>query len=195
MELKDNVRAFIDACGGHNVAIIVDESHKMKNLQSQQTLAINAIKRSLTFRANKVYTYLLTGTPFTTGYIDLYSQLKTLGYPETKSSFVDRFCIRGHVPGLLGWQQPIIGYTNIDELFNIIHEYAITVKSESVVDLPEKIFVEHVLPESEDEGSPSLLGMAVFSGVDDSPLDAITLVGEASKDDAERLPPLLRWGF
>lgn len=150
MELKDNVKAFIDACGGHNVAIIVDESHKMKNLQSQQTLAINAIKRSLTFRANKVYTYLLTGTPFTTGYIDLYSQLKTLGYPKTKSSFVDRFCIRGHVPGLLGWQQPIIGYTNIDELFNIIHEYAITVKSESVVDLPEKIFVEHVLPESED---------------------------------------------
>ena len=38
-ELKDNVKAFIAGCGGHNVAIIIDESHKMKNLQSQQTLA------------------------------------------------------------------------------------------------------------------------------------------------------------
>jgi len=150
IELKKNVLNFINACGGHNVAIIVDESHKMKNLQSQQTLAINEIKRMLKFRATSIYTYLLTGTPFTTGYIDLYSQLKTLGYSETKASFIDDFCVRGSVPGLLGWQQPIVGYKNVDKLYDIIHQFAITIKSEDVVDLPEKIFVNHSLPVSDD---------------------------------------------
>ena len=147
--LKEIVSSFIAGCGGHNVAIIVDESHKMKNLQSQQTLAINAIKRALMFRAKNVYTYLLTGTPFTTGYVDLYSQLKMLGYPETKGYFVDQFCVKGNVPGLLGWQQPIVGYKNVNELFRVVHKYAITIKSEEVVDLPDKIFVDHSLPTSE----------------------------------------------
>lgn len=144
--LKNNIKKFIDSCVGHNVAIIVDESHKMKNLQSLQTGAIFLIKRLLMITANKVYTYLLTGTPFTTGYIDLYTQLKMLGYEETKTSFVDRFCVRGNLPGLLGWQQPIVGYKNLDELYRLIHKYAITIKSEEVVDLPEKVFVEHKLP-------------------------------------------------
>ena len=149
-ELKKNVLDFINACGEHNVAIIVDESHKMKNLQSQQTLAIEKIKRLLTFRAADVYTYLLTGTPFTTGFVDLYSQLKMLGYSETKATFIDRFCVRGNVPGLLGWQQPIVDYKNVDELFDIVHQFAITIKSDDVVNLPEKIFVNHVVPVSED---------------------------------------------
>ena len=131
--MKNNIKKFIDSCVGHNVAIIVDESHKMKNLQSLQTGAIFLIKRLLMITANKVYTYLLTGTPFTTGYIDLYTQLKMLGNEETKTSFVDRFCVRGNLPGLLGWQQPIVGYKNLDELYRLIHKYAITIKSEAVI--------------------------------------------------------------
>ena len=135
VELSSRVKEFVDSCKGHNVAIIVDESHKMKNLSSIQTLAINRIKRELKFRATNVYTYLLTGTPFTTGYIDLYSQLKTLGYDETKGQFCDQFCVRGNLPGLLGWQQPIIGYQNIDQLFRTVHRYAITIDSEDIADL------------------------------------------------------------
>ena len=148
--LRKNVMSFIQSCTGHKTAIIVDESHKMKNLNSLQTLAINKIKSQLELRARKVYTYLLTGTPFTTGYIDLYSQLKTLGYTETKTQFIDQFCVRGNIRGLLGWQQPIVGYKNIDQLFDVIHRYAITIKSKDVVDLPEKIFINHTLPVSEE---------------------------------------------
>ena len=143
MDLKDNIVEFINSCKGHNVAIIVDESHKIKNLQSKQTLAITRIKRDLKFRANHVYTYLLTGTPFTTGYIDLYSQLKLLGCNMTKGDFIDRFCVRGQIPGLLGWQQPIVGYKDLNALYELIHNYAITIKSEDVVDLPPKIFIDH----------------------------------------------------
>lgn len=141
--LKSNIARFIDSCKAHNVALIVDESHKMKNLQSQQTNAILKIQKELKRKANKVYTYLLTGTPFTTGYIDLYAQLKALGYQETKGYFIDNFCERGNIPGLLGWQQPIVGYKNLKELFDVVHKYAITAQSSCLVDLPETIFIEH----------------------------------------------------
>lgn len=138
--------AFIESCKDNNVAIIVDESHKIKNLGSKQTCAIFEIQKQLKFRAKNVYTYLLTGTPFTTGYIDLYAQLKILGSDMTKGTFEWNFCEKGNLPGLLGWQQPIVGYKNIDKLYETIHKFAITIKSEDVVDLPEQVFVEHVLP-------------------------------------------------
>lgn len=149
IELKENIEEFINSCKGHNTAIIVDESHKVKNLQSQQTLSIIAIQKQLRLKTSNVYTYLLTGTPFTTGYIDLYTQLKILGHEGTKGQFVDNFCKLGNVPGLLGWQQPIVGYKNVDKLFDLIHQYAITIKSEDVTHLPEKIFVEHPTKMSE----------------------------------------------
>lgn len=150
VELKDNIKAFIKTCYKKNVALIVDESHKMKNLQSIQTIAINKIKQEMRLWSNEVYTYLLTGTPFTTGYIDLYSQMKTLGYPDTKQTFVDNFCVRGNLPGLLGWQQPIVGYKNVDMLFDTLHQYAITMKSDAVANLPEQIFFDHITPVGRD---------------------------------------------
>lgn len=146
-KLKDNVVTFIKSCKNHNVAIIVDESHKLKDIKSIQTLCVKKIQKNLRLFSNNVYTYLLTGTPFTTGFIDLYSQLCFLGYDETKSHFIDNFCIRGNLPGLLGWQQPIVGYKNIKELYDLVHKYAITIKSDEVAkNLPEKIFIEHSYP-------------------------------------------------
>lgn len=148
LSLSESIMKFINNCNNDNVAIIIDESHKMKDLQSKQTKSIMKIQRLLKLK-NKVYTYLLTGTPFTTGYVDLYSQLKALGYPEIKQTFKDRFCILGNIKGLLGWQQPIVGYRNKKELFELVHKYALTIESEEVVELPEKIIVKHVLPQSD----------------------------------------------
>lgn len=150
LKLHERLQKFIATCENKNVAIIIDESHKVKNLQSQQTKAIERLKRELIFVAKRIYTYLLTGTPFTTGYVDVYSQLKLLGYSDTKQQFVDEFCVRGNIPGLLGWQQPIVGYKNIDGLFRLIHRYALTMKTKDVVDLPKQIFVDHELPMSKD---------------------------------------------
>lgn len=147
-ELKNNITTFLHNCTNNNVAIIVDESHKIKNLQSKQTIAIMSIKKLATVYGKNVYTYLLTGTPFTQGYIDLYAQLKLLGCSLNKGQFIDSFCVRGNLQGLLGWQQPIIGYRNIDELYRLVHKYALTIKSEDIVNLPDKIFVEHTSKES-----------------------------------------------
>ena len=146
--LNDNIIAFLKVCRKENVCVIIDESHKIKNLQSQQTKAINQIVNTLERTTNSTRLYLCTGTPFTKGYIDLYSQLKLLGYSETKGDFVEQFCIRGRVPGLLEWQQPIIGYKNIDALFDLVHKYAITIRSEDVMDLPDKFFINISQPTS-----------------------------------------------
>ncbi len=148
--LRKNISDFIESCKGHKTAIIIDESHKMKSLQSLQTKAINKIKSLLTIKTPVTYSYLLTGTPFTTGYIDLYSQLKFLGYQETKEQFIAKFCVRGNLPGLLGWQQPIVGYKNKEELFQLIHEFAVTIESSAVINLPEQIFINHKSKMSED---------------------------------------------
>ena len=144
--LQPYISAFINSCKGENVALIIDESHKMKDLQSLQTLAIFKIKSLLEINSQNLYSYLLSGTPFTTGYIDLYSQLKLLGWEQNKSYFKDNFCKMGNIKGLLGWQQPIVGYKNLDELYKIVHRFGITLLSEDVLELPEKVFVDHELP-------------------------------------------------
>ena len=143
VELIDNLINFIKSCKNKNVSLIIDESHKMKNLQSMQTQAIFKLYRELRVKANNCYIYLLSGTPFTSGYIDLYSQLKILGCSMSKTEFIDEYCIRGHLPGLLGWQQPIVGYKNINMLYDLVHKYAITIKSDDIINLPEKTFVYH----------------------------------------------------
>lgn len=146
IELSKTIKAFIKSAKGHRVTLILDESHRVKNLSSKTTKAVNQIKRQLKIHSHRLHTYLLSGTPFTQGYIDLYSQLKLLGYNETKGTFIDKFCIRGRVPGLLEWQQPIVGYKNIQLLYRTLHKYSITIKSDEVEDLPEQIFIDHELP-------------------------------------------------
>lgn len=144
--LKPFVEDFIKSCKNHNVALILDESHKVKDKHSLQTSAIFKIQKELKLVSSKLYTYLLTGTPFTTGYLDLLSQLELLGNKMSKYEFIDNYCIQGNIPGLLGWQQPIVGYKNVDQLYELIHKYALTVKSKEVISLPDQIIINHDLP-------------------------------------------------
>lgn len=148
LQLQDYLNDFVSSCKGHNVAVILDESHKVKAQGSKQSKTVALLKKQLSRHANHVYMYLLSGTPFTTGYMDLYNQLKLLGCNWTKAMFKDQFCVMGHIYGLTEWQQPIVGYKNIDMLYALLHQYAITIKSEEIIDLPDKIFINHQLPES-----------------------------------------------
>ena len=122
--IKEEIETFIKSCKDNNVAILVDESHKVKDIHSMQTMAINKIKNLCVVNSKKTYLYLLTGTPFTQGFLDTYSQLKLLGCPINKADFTEKFCVRGRIPGLLEWQQPIIGYKNVDLLYELIHSFS-----------------------------------------------------------------------
>lgn len=140
--------SFVKSCIGDKVVVILDESHCIKDSTTKQSKALFTLKRELLRYAKELHVYLLTGTPFTTGFIDVFNQLKFLDCPMTKTTFRDTFCRVGSIPGLLGWQQPIIGYKNLPLLYELIHQYAITVKSSDVVKLPEQIFEEHLTPPS-----------------------------------------------
>lgn len=142
--IKDEILSFINNCYDKQVTLLIDESHYIKDPQSQQTQVLQSIKRELMVVSKYLHIYLLTGTPFTRGFIDVWNQLKFMGCQMTKTEFRDRFCVLGNVRGLLGWQQPIVGYKNIDGLYQLIHQYAITLKSDDVLKLPEQVFVEHV---------------------------------------------------
>ena len=51
---QENIVEFIKTCKGKNVAIIIDESHKVKNLQSLQTCAIFKIQTLLNNISNNL---------------------------------------------------------------------------------------------------------------------------------------------
>ena len=142
--IKDEVLAFIKTCYNKQVTLLIDESHYIKDPKAQQTQVLQSIKRELMVASKYLHIYLLTGTPFTKGFIDVWNQLIFMGCPMTKTEFREKFCVTGNIHGLLGWQQPIIGYKNVEELYQVIHRYAITLKSEEVLKLPEQVFVEHV---------------------------------------------------
>lgn len=144
--LNKQVYEFIESCRNQNVAIIVDESHKIKSRSSSRTKALMKIKSLCDTISKNTYLYLLTGTPFTKGFEDLYTQLNLLGWDKSWTTFKETFCVMGNIPSLTSWQQPIVDYKNIPLLFNLVHNYAVTIKSEEVLDLPEQIFVYHELP-------------------------------------------------
>jgi hypothetical protein len=149
-ELRETVEDFIIGSKGQRMCLLVDESHRIKDQTSLQSMALTRIQRESSAVCLDTRSYLLTGTPFTTGYIDLWAQLKFLGCPMTKGEFKDRYCVIGRIPGLMEWQQPIVGYRNLDDLYSLVHGYALTMKSSDVVSLPERIFVEHPCPETKD---------------------------------------------
>lgn len=140
IKLKTVIKDFIEFSENKKVAIILDESHRIKTSSSLTSKAVYKIQSLLKLKSSHLYTYLLTGTPFTTGYIDLLNQLHLLGCKMNKNTFIDNYCIKGKIGGLYEWQQPIIGYKNIDSLYSLIHKYAITIKSNEVINLPNQIF-------------------------------------------------------
>ena len=148
--LKPELIKFIKTCKGHNTAIIIDESHSIKNTSSSRCKAVNMILTMCKMFAKKTYLYIGTGTLFTSGLEDIYAQIKILGWDGTKTHFLDRYCVRGNIPSLNAWEQPIVAYQNVEELYDIVHQYGITIKSDDVLDLPEKVFVYHTQEQSEE---------------------------------------------
>jgi SNF2 family DNA or RNA helicase len=98
--------------------IILDEAHRVKNIRSQRTKAINALATRASRR------YLLSGTPTVGDPRDFYTQLRILSpflMPEEWHNFVPKFCdISPHNKHI------VRGYKNM----NIINERVNSVSSE-----------------------------------------------------------------
>ena len=95
--------------------IIVDESHKIKNMGNYRH-PVKTTKRCLELGEKTQYKIILTATPTEKengGYIDLYSQLKFLGYLDyNETYFKNNFCIINNIqtPGMPFPIKKIVGY-------------------------------------------------------------------------------------
>ena len=95
--------------------IIIDESQKIKNIGSARN-PVKATRKCLELGELTPYKIILTATPTEKengGYIDLYSQLKFLGYIDySESYFKSNFCIidKIQIPGMPFPISKIVGY-------------------------------------------------------------------------------------
>ena len=105
----------IDNYIDNNWTIIIDESHKIKNIGSTKN-PVKTTKRCLELSYLTKYKIILTATPTEKengGYIDLYSQLKFLGYIDySYTYFQNNFCNiqKLQLPGMPFPIKKIVGY-------------------------------------------------------------------------------------
>lgn len=123
----------------HQTMVAVDESHYIKNHSSNRTY------NSIQVRLECKYPVIMTGTPITQGYTDLFGQFEFLS-PDIIGvgdfySFRSRYCVMG------GFQnKSIIDYTNTDELMDLLQNWIFQVKKEDVLkDLPPKTYTSRMV--------------------------------------------------
>lgn len=112
--------------------LMLDESSYIKNEKSKRSKFILKMKPT-----NVI---LLSGTPCSGKYEELYSQCKLLGWKISKKAFWDTY-VKTKNMEVNGFKIPIvIGYKNVDRLKDKLREYgAVFKKTEEVIDLPEQI--------------------------------------------------------
>ena len=103
----------------NNWTIIIDESHKIKNLGSTRA-PVKITKRCLQLGTLTMYKIIMTATPTEKefgGYIDLYTQLRFLGYIDYSINyFRNQFCIINYLqlPGMPFPVRQIVGYKTLE---------------------------------------------------------------------------------
>ena len=116
--------------------LVADESHRIKNIKSQQSKAMIALSRVAKYKL------ALTGTPVTNSAIDVFSQAlfldggKTFG--ESEFAFKHKYCTATYFVR----NRPVAWKTNpkyLDELNQKFSSLGLRVKKEEVLDLPERV--------------------------------------------------------
>ena len=115
-----------------NYTLMLDESSMIKNEKAKRTKFILKMKPK-----NVI---LLSGTPCSGKYEELYSQCKLLGWNISKKAFWDNYIITKNME-VNGFKIPIvIGYKNVDRLKVKLRQYgAVFKKTEEVLTLPEQL--------------------------------------------------------
>lgn len=104
--------------------VVVDESLKIKNLESKRT------QRMLTIGKMVEYKLILNGTPLSRNLLDLWSQMEFLSplilnmpYPQFKNTFCEYKTVTKIFGNKRIDREYITGYENIDYLYSLIRQY------------------------------------------------------------------------
>ena len=127
--------ALISVMTRSRVGVVVDESHNVKGHESNVSLNV----QTLTENAPKLG--LMTGTPMSQGFVDLYMQYEILD-PDILGqgsyyAFRSRYCVLGGYEG-----KQIETYQNVDELIELTKPYTFQIKKTECLDLPPKLYTQ-----------------------------------------------------
>lgn len=115
--------------------LMLDESSLIQNIRAKRTKCIMKMKYK-----NLI---LLSGTPTSGRYERLYSQLKMLGYKQSKYVYYDNY-IKYRIDNSQGFPLEIVyGYKNISKLKKEMKDLGcVFMKSDDVISLPEQNFYD-----------------------------------------------------
>ena len=121
-----------------NFTLILDESSLIQNEKAKRTKFI--------LNLNPSNVILLSGTPCSGRYENLWSQCRLLNWYISKSDYWFRY-IKTRLIEVNGFHLPIVtGYQNISELKNNLRDHgAVFLKSSEVLDLPEQTFIKQMI--------------------------------------------------
>jgi SNF2 family DNA or RNA helicase len=122
-----------------NVMTMIDESQDIANHDAIRSKRAHQIGRMSEYRLT------LTGSPISTGPMNLFSQFEFLN-PNVIGlgdyyAFRNRYALMGGFPNpKTGKPTEIIGYQNMDELAILLAPYVFECRKSEVIDLPPKVF-------------------------------------------------------
>lgn len=115
--------------------LIVDESHNVKNAQTQRWKAVAAV------RASASHVLILSGTPVAKSLEDYWAQYKLMDDRiigcKYITTFRSRYCVMGGFEG-----RSVVGHKNQEELFALTEPYTFRITKLEGLDLPEKVRTE-----------------------------------------------------
>lgn len=150
-----------------NFTLILDESSIIQNEKTSRAKTI------LNFNFKNIV--LLSGTPVSGKYEKLWSQAHLLGWNISKKLFLKHYAITEKFELPNGQiTNKVVGYKNVDRLKNKLREYGANfLKTEEVISLPEKNFIDVVVDTSREYRKFNKSRVIEFEGEDivgDNPL-------------------------
>lgn len=130
------INKFLSQLNFKNTLIVIDESDYIKSWKAKRT------DRIVKFKKNAYYRVVMTGTPITQYYQDVFMQFKFLDSNIIPYRSYYGFCNR-YIKFHDKYKNFIIGSKNIDELMSFISPYIRQIKLNECSDLPGQIYKRH----------------------------------------------------
>lgn len=140
--------------------LMLDESSLIQNKTAKQTkFIISKLKPSAVV--------LLSGTPCSGKYENLWTQAKLLGWNLSESAYLQNYVDRRlmEIGGMRFWK--VLGYKNVDRLKEKFREHgSIFLKTEDVLDLPQQTFTDILVDAPREYRKFMKTGIITIDGVE-----------------------------